>query len=822
MATNRYGQIYHGDYHHINIRFPSTEARLKFQNEFEAYHQGHDHEGDIPTFKCVSSKDLKLSTGSRSPQDLVKAETDENYRITIDGYSWNEIHEYHNPTGWKDSFWYSVPTCCVPPIIVIDHKFVDAGTLQRHELSAIFGDMPDTDFQSLLDSVQTDGFIDPIIRIHEGQILDGWHRYRAAQELNLIRKLKFQQWNEDEKKDGDPKAFVLARNIERRHLAASQRAQIAVVFNERFGHGGDRSKMQDCNLKTQKELADQANVSKRTIATAVQVERAGRSEDVIAGEKTASEVLQAENRKKARARAEKERRALWAAYNNDERFGDEDDPEGFAIAASKAIGVSEMEGRFIYEAGKDEIDELSLETAETWGQRFRQIRRDIEAGAAWVVAYQARLTEREANKLLKKKKHALKSMWDARIQVSRDYGGEDDNDLNQYLTIEQFEEGFARYHKDHADAFKSGMKRINTGKPGSFHIFQEKALETDVSLQDLEGEAEVINIYAHDISHWVDCDWIQQMIQWKKDALEKHHSLTPPETETSDAKETDEADTFKTLREQVKAEIPKWKQRYKESGKKESELVSRASFSMLIHVFREWDEASGPATEENAATAEELKEILRLLKTNSFVFIYRLRQYLRKTDASDKSSTDAEPETDVPKDEDIDVLSDAVESFDKIFLNSGYLHTDYERLADVASSALDCDRDIFHLIVFNEDLPEGFSANDVRTWTAIVHRLIADFKANAEWTLKVKNVEQREEPESDAAGFSEIDIHAMRNTLSSLLETLGIDDSNRNLQESLGGDLLDVFLQYEELPTAKEQLIALLNTADAILSEMIP
>ncbi len=36
MATNRYGQIWHGDHHHINTRFPSTEARLKFQNEFES------------------------------------------------------------------------------------------------------------------------------------------------------------------------------------------------------------------------------------------------------------------------------------------------------------------------------------------------------------------------------------------------------------------------------------------------------------------------------------------------------------------------------------------------------------------------------------------------------------------------------------------------------------------------------------------------------------------------------------------------------------------------------------------------------------------
>ena len=182
MATNRYGQIYHGDYHHINIRFPSTEARLKFQNEFEAYHQGHDHEGDIPTFISVSSKDLKLSTGSRSPQDLVKAETDENYRITIDGYSWNEIHDYHNPTGWNNYFWYHVPTCCVPPIIVVDHKFVDSGTLQRHELSAIFGDMSEQDYKSLLESVQRDGFIDDAIKLLDGQLLDGWHRYRAAQE----------------------------------------------------------------------------------------------------------------------------------------------------------------------------------------------------------------------------------------------------------------------------------------------------------------------------------------------------------------------------------------------------------------------------------------------------------------------------------------------------------------------------------------------------------------------------------------------------------------------------------------------------------------
>ena len=227
MAANRYGQIWHGDHHHINIKFPSVRERLKFQNEFETYHASHDHEGDIPTFKLVNRSDLKLGTGDRDPQDLVKAETDDAYRITIDGYSWNEIHEYHNPSGFSKYFWYHVPTCCVPPTIVIDGEFVDSGTLERHKLSAIFGDMPADDFQSLLGSVERDGFIEPFIRLYEGKILDGWHRYRAAQELNLIRKLRFQEWDENSK-DGDPRAFVLARNLHNRHLTPGQRAQIAV------------------------------------------------------------------------------------------------------------------------------------------------------------------------------------------------------------------------------------------------------------------------------------------------------------------------------------------------------------------------------------------------------------------------------------------------------------------------------------------------------------------------------------------------------------------------------------------------------------------
>ena len=59
-------------------------------------------------------------------------------------------------------------------------------------------------------------------------MLDGWHRYRAALSLNRVHELAFTPWEETE---GDPVAFVSARNIERRHLSASQRAQIVVEIN---------------------------------------------------------------------------------------------------------------------------------------------------------------------------------------------------------------------------------------------------------------------------------------------------------------------------------------------------------------------------------------------------------------------------------------------------------------------------------------------------------------------------------------------------------------------------------------------------------------
>lgn len=288
----RYGRIIHSKFQVNHIKFENVAARREFAKTFEEYHAGHDHDGEPPRFEEINTSDAE------SYHIKAASEWGDMY-LTIDGFKAYEIAEYHNWDGIKrvsGNPRYRPPTCCISPLIVLESvtiggngPFVDSGTLERHELSSIFGSMHEEEFNDLVGSIQETGFTDSHIRMYEGKVLDGWHRYRAALELNVVRKLRFTAW--DEEKEGDPVAFVQARNLERRMLTAGQRAQIVYSISERFGHGGNRSKMPNGTL-TREELATKANVGVRTIARAAQVEKLGRSEEVIAGEKSASEIIE--------------------------------------------------------------------------------------------------------------------------------------------------------------------------------------------------------------------------------------------------------------------------------------------------------------------------------------------------------------------------------------------------------------------------------------------------------------------------------------------------------------------------------------------------
>ena len=670
MASTRYGRIYHGDHHHNNIKFPSPGARDLFTAEFKKYHDSHEHDGEAPRFEFIKATDVR---------DVYGGGRNHNHgEITIDGYAFYEIKEYHNRENPDTYTHYRVPTCCISPIIVLDREFIDAGTLKRHELSSVFGDMPETDFENLVKSVEQDGFMDPLIRVLDGKVLDGWHRYQAALSLNLVRKLMFMNWDDEE--DGGAIAFVAARNLERRHLTPSQRGQIVVFLNERFGWGGDRSKTPNDALKTKSDLAADANVGVSTIDRAVKVEKFGRSEEVISGEKTATEVITEETLK-----------SLWEQVNAAIPVW-KANREGLGHASKSMLICATL--RFEGLPRNTETDVavlkklLELLTTDSTDILQTLVGKQLQGESLWspdgttpVETPVETPDDREARTLLKKKKQVLKSMWDSRVQAARDYTDDGDTELNQYLTLAQLEKGFAKHHKIYKDPFNSGMKRITSAV--TFARFIETALASDDSLEDLEKESRAVNTYAFDILQWERQDWIQQMLKSKKDAA----AASEPEPEPTGA-----------LWEQVSADMPKWKERYEETGYKESDLVNQATLSVLLTALRAYRENE----DTGAATVEELKDLLGLMKSSSYPFIRQLRKALggcqsSKPDASDE--TPAETEETCP--DDAQETEDSEEDTSLADLNLPSLKGILDTLLDtVGRIEHQADRDSFSVAIY--------------------------------------------------------------------------------------------------------------------------
>ena len=101
--------------------------------------------------------------------------------------------------------------------------------LTRHPLSAVWGDLPDDQYRELVESVMAHGLRDPILWLYEGQVLDGWHRYRASVEAGVeMEQAVYQQ--------DAAAAFVIQRNAQRRHLTAGQRAACIVACYEWLGN----------------------------------------------------------------------------------------------------------------------------------------------------------------------------------------------------------------------------------------------------------------------------------------------------------------------------------------------------------------------------------------------------------------------------------------------------------------------------------------------------------------------------------------------------------------------------------------------------------
>ena len=162
--------------------------------------------------------------------------------------------------------------------------------MERHQLSAAFPDMPDEDFQDLLESIKAHGQREPITT-YENKILDGWHRFRACLELDINP-----TYHEYDGKD--PVSYVIDLNLNRRHLSPSQKAIAVVTCNAWLQEGRPQKTppvggvVTSAN-KSAEQMAREAGVGTRTVERAKKIAQSGDKEVIEAVKKGALSLREA-------------------------------------------------------------------------------------------------------------------------------------------------------------------------------------------------------------------------------------------------------------------------------------------------------------------------------------------------------------------------------------------------------------------------------------------------------------------------------------------------------------------------------------------------
>jgi hypothetical protein len=110
-------------------------------------------------------------------------------------------------------------------------------TIPFHPIANLFPLMEGEEFDALVADIKNNGQREPII-LYEGKILDGRNRYRACLAAGVG--LKLSKHEDDSPYIGDPVAYVISKNVHRRHLTGEQKRELIAKLLKATPEKSDR------------------------------------------------------------------------------------------------------------------------------------------------------------------------------------------------------------------------------------------------------------------------------------------------------------------------------------------------------------------------------------------------------------------------------------------------------------------------------------------------------------------------------------------------------------------------------------------------------
>jgi len=131
-----------------------------------------------------------------------------------------------------------------------------------HPLSNMFPLMQGEEFDALVEDIRKNGQREPIV-LYQGKVLDGRNRHNAC--LAAEVGLKISKHEDDCAYIGDPVAYVISKNVHRRHLTAEQKRELIAKL------------LKAAPEKSNRQIAETVKADHKTVA-------AVRSEEEATGE----------------------------------------------------------------------------------------------------------------------------------------------------------------------------------------------------------------------------------------------------------------------------------------------------------------------------------------------------------------------------------------------------------------------------------------------------------------------------------------------------------------------------------------------------------